>query len=378
MIGIRYKIKHSCPTLGEEEQEAVAKVIESGHIAMGEKVEEFEDALKKFVGRKHAIAVSSGTAALHLALLALKVDRRKNVMVMSEFCESVLQAIFHAGGIPLVCEYYFDSKDCRDYVIIAQNSLNKQRIGASLLTFNNALLIEDFTQTIGSVAEEDGRKSGTYGHISVCSFYATKLLTTGEGGVVFTDDDDVAEFVRSKRRYRKRERFSIRYNYEMTDIAAAMGIVQLKKLPSFLEKRKELWQKYFTLCGDIEEVFLVPSNYGYFKFYLGLTTIKTSLFIEAMEKLGVQCGRPFPRPLHRLMGYSDNGFEETSFVSDRLISFPLYPSLTHEEISYIVNCLKEVVKQFSPIVQANEKLLVRQARFLKTRRGEKDDCNPPA
>jgi len=197
-----YIIPHSKPTLCDEETEAVSKVIKSGHIAQGAKVEEFEESLARFIGVNGAVALSSGTAALHLGLLAMKIDSTDEVLLPSYVCTAPLNAVYHTGAQPRLCDIESDSYNISFESIEDKRTESTKAVVVPHIFGNTADLerieeagipiIEDCAQSIGSMYGEV--RSGSLGKFSIVSFYANKMMACGEGGALLSNDDEILSF----------------------------------------------------------------------------------------------------------------------------------------------------------------------------------------
>jgi len=245
-------IPHSRPTLDYTDEEALLTVIRSGHISQGKEVAALEGEFADFIGVKHAIAVSSGTAALHLSLVALGVGPGDEVILPDFVCTALLNAVRYVGATPILTDV-----NGEDYNIDVNEVAKKRsrKTGAVIVPHMFGLpadmealaaldlpLIEDCAQAVGSTYR--GKKTGCLGKLAIFSFSATKMLTTGEGGMVATDDDLIAAVVRDFREYDEKTTDGIRYNYKLTDMQGAMGRSQLKRLTAFINRRREIAYVY--------------------------------------------------------------------------------------------------------------------------------------
>ncbi|MBT6050483.1 MAG: hypothetical protein HOG49_27095, partial [Candidatus Scalindua sp.] len=204
-------------------------------------------------------------------------------------------------------------------------------------------VIEDCAQAIGAVYK--GRKVGSFGKLSCFSFYATKVLSTGEGGMVVSDSKSLLNKIRDFRDYDNKKNYTVRYNYKMMDIQAAMGITQLKKLNSFVLKRVNIAKRY---SSELQEFCNVPSlrykgrEHIFFRFPIqiqGSIPKALSFFSER----GVTCARPIFKPIHKYLQI--NGFPNTDTVWNNTISIPIYPSLTDKEFCKVLDVLKLYLKR---------------------------------
>jgi len=331
-------IPHSKPTLDADDYRSVMDVLQSGNLVQGEQVAGFEDAISSFVGVRNGVAVSSGTAALHLSLIALGAGEGDEVIIPSYVCSALLNAVLYVDALPVVADI-----DGSTFNIAVEDLKRKitKRTKAIIVPHMFGLpadideivslgipVIEDCAQSIG--ARHQGRNTGTFGVCSIFSFYATKMLATGEGGMILSDDDRFAGIARNLRDYDEKDIYSVGYNYKMTDIQAALGISQLKKLPSFIEKRRQIADLYNRSLRDIS--FPVPAvpdgqEHIYYRYILRLDD--SSGFMKEMQEIEIGCRRPVFKSLHEYLGLS--GYPVTERAMSRSVSIPLYPSLTDED-----------------------------------------------
>lgn len=335
-------IPHSRPTLGEEEVQAVAEVIRSGHIAQRDVVRKLEQAVAAKVGAPHAVATSSGTAALHLALRVLGVGVGDEVIIPSYVCSALLNAVRYVGAEPIIADIdrrsgNMDPDDAsrrisnRTKAAIVPHMFGLPAEMDAFLKLGIPV-IEDCAQTIGTTSK--GRPVGSLGHLSICSFYATKVLTTGEGGMVISGSAELMEKIRDLNEYDNKNDAIVRHNYKMTDMQAAMGLMQLQRLHRFISRRKEIAEKYRKSLETI--VFDLPPNneeHIYFRFIIDVGK-EVDRWIDHMGKENIAVARPVYRPLHILLGLE--GYPVTEFAWKSLVSLPIYPSLSDEEIDRIV------------------------------------------
>jgi len=255
-------IPHSAPFIGDEEIEAVARVLRSGHIAQGPEVEAFEKECADLVGRRYGVAVSSGTAALHLALDALGPAPSDCVAVPAYACASLVTAVRMHGSKPLLCDVGPDQNIDVDTIPTDTNTaIVPHLFGAPAAFPTDLTVVEDIAQSLGGSTGRDGR-------IAIASFYATKLMTTGEGGMVLTDDEALADHIRDRRDYDNRDDLQNRFAYKMTDFQAAMGRVQLRRLPAFIRRRKEIAEQYEQAFQGLPLVLPQASGHVFFRYVI--------------------------------------------------------------------------------------------------------------
>ncbi len=351
------------PLLGEEEKRAVSEVLASGVIAQGPKVSEFEQNFAEYIGVKHAIATSSGTTALHALLAARGIKEGDEVITTPFTFIATANAIKMAGATPVfvdVEEHSFNINP--ELVEKAITSKTKAIMPVHLYgrtadmdkvmriaNEHNLLVIEDACQAHG--AEFNGKKAGSFGD-GCFSFYPTKNMTTGEGGVITTDDDAVAKKARmfiSHGSEKKYHHDFIGYNYRMTDISAAIGIEQLKKLSSFNQERRSN-AIYLTENLKANKGVICPEITGghvFHQYTIRITSehrLSRDKVLDMLKEKGIGSAVFYPVPLHKqkaYSGYSDRSFPVAERLAEEVISLPVHPSLTKKELQYIVNVFKE-------------------------------------
>jgi len=336
-------IPHSRPTLGKEEIRRAVEVIESGHIVQGEKVREFENAFAARIGVNAAAAVSSGTAALHLALLGMEIGAGDEVIMPSFVCSALLNAVRYTGATPVPADINpqtcnLDPADVKKRITVRTRALIVPHLfglPADLkeLCKLNVPIIEDCAQAVGSTYKN--RPVGVFGHAAIFSFYATKVMTTGEGGMIISGSKGLINRVKDLREYDNCQEYKIRYNYKMTDIQAAIGLSQLARLENFIQRRRTIAEKYyraFKSCG----MQLPPRDPGhiYFRFVIKPITRAADWIEKATEKK-ITCSLPVHKPLHRLLKIE--GYSNTEQAWQQSISVPIYPSLTEKEHDRIID-----------------------------------------
>ncbi|MDO8226747.1 DegT/DnrJ/EryC1/StrS family aminotransferase [Bacillus cabrialesii] len=370
------------PDITNEELETVAETIKSGWISKGPKVIEFEKKLGEYLGAEHVISCNSGTAALHMALLALGVGEGDEVIVPSfTFCSSV-NVILHVGATPVfadICEddLCIDPEDVRQKLsprtkaVIAVHFAGYPANLAELSSIckeNGLYLIEDAAHALGT--RYKGKMIGTHGDAVCFSFYATKNITTGEGGALILKDEEAAERARlygwhgiTKNAWnRYGEKGSWRYDvllpgfkYNMTDIQAALGLVQLKRAAEIQEKRTRIANYYASeLTNQSERAELpltdIPSHITH-SWHLFILRVKKrgemerDQFIENMKAKHIGLSVHFI-PVHMHPYYKEHfpaKLPVTERIFPEIVSLPLYSQLSKEDCQYIVQSIKEVL-----------------------------------
>ena len=346
-------IPHSRPSLDDEEIRLLQAVLTSGQIAQGPQVESFEEELGSFHGLPPGVATSSGTTALHLALLSLGIGQGDEILLPSYVCSAPLHAVYHSGGTPVLVDVdpetgNMDPDDLkrrltpRSKVIITVHLFG---LPANLneISAHGLPVIEDCAQALG--AKFGKEKIGTLGDVAICSFYATKIITTGEGGMLLSNDAAILEKTRDLRDYDKKEHFSVRFNYKMTDLQAALGRSQLKKLERFLGQREALARVYNEELAALPCT-LPPSPEGriYYRYVVSIQE-KVREVIQKLLNMGIEVARPVYRPLHRYLNLEDYPGAEMAWKSH--LSLPIHPSLTSQDVHRVCQALQQALKENS-------------------------------
>jgi dTDP-4-amino-4,6-dideoxygalactose transaminase len=335
-------IPHSRPTLGEEEVKAVAAVIKSGHIAEGEVVARFEKTFAGKRGVQHAVAVRSGTAALHLALLAMGLGPDEEVIIPSYVCTALLHAVQYVGARPVPAEidpltYNIDPDDVKKRITTRTGAIIVPHMFGLAADLDKLLkldvpIIEDCAQAVGGTYQQ--KILGTFGDIAIFSFYATKVMATGEGGMVTSNSPEIIERVRDLKTYDQKKSDQVRYNYKMTDVQAALGEMQLGRLDDFIEGRRKIARQYFKSLKSLDiKISAEKAGHIYYRFVVGLET-DCDWFIRKLAQKAVGCARPVFLPIHRHLKM--DGYPVTDKVWETSLSIPIYPSLNNSEIEQII------------------------------------------
>lgn len=322
------QIPHSATTLGPEESKAAARVIESGRVSQGAEVEAFEDECAAFVGRRYGVAVNSGTSALQLALHVLGVNGGSRVAQPSYACASLITATHQQGAEPLLfdaaAEYNVDAEliadDCEAAIVV-------HLFGATASLPAHPRVIEDIAQSFGG-------KTGCGGVVSITSFYATKLMTTGEGGMLFTDDEALADDAHDLRDYDNRDVYRPRHAFKMTDIQAAIGRVQLETLPEFLVQRRSIAARYHEAFDQLPLDLPRRNDHVFFRYVVALD--QRDALETRLQRLGIDAKRPVYRPAHRYLGGECPGADR---AHRRCISLPIYPALGTSDVNRVIDAV---------------------------------------
>jgi dTDP-4-amino-4,6-dideoxygalactose transaminase len=303
-----------------------------------------------YLGLTGGVAVSSGTAALEVALRTLGIGPGDEVILPSYVCAAPWLAIQRVGAMPRLVDIELDTFNI-DPSAVRQALTSKTKallvphlfgLPADLTALERLgiPIIEDCAQTLG--AREQGRPVGSVGVLTVCSFYATKLLCTGEGGMVLSRDKSLLERARMLREYDEAPSLqSAATNAKMTDLQAAIGLAQLNRLTFFLERRSWLADEYrATLNGiGLRQPIVPPGRtHVYYRFVVRIPDLRdqvdgVSNWIARFERHGVQCRKPVFRSLHRYLEL--DGFSASEEAERTALSIPLFPSLTDEDVAQV-------------------------------------------
>lgn len=354
------------PQMGPEELELVASALASGQLAQGERVHQFEERFADFVGTPHAIATSSGTTAIHLALLALGIGPGDEVITVGFTFIASATPILHVGARPVFADieprtYTMDPGQvealitARTRAIMPVSLYGRPANMPAILEIaerHGLPVIEDACQAHG--AELAGRRSGSWG-MGVFSFYPTKNMTSGEGGMVTTTDPQVATAVRLLREHGMRVRYHhdlLGYNFRMSDIHASIGLAQLEKLPAANERRRAIAGRYAQeLVGvlpPLESPGVKPVHHQY-----TLRVTRRDDYMDRMHSAGVGTSVYYPIPVHRQIPLLDAGYGAvtlpvTERLVDEIVSIPVHPSLTDDEVTQVIDASNAAAAELGP------------------------------
>ncbi len=365
---MKIKIPIAKPLLGAEEFEAVKRVMESGILAHGPEVEAFEKEFAEYIGVKHAVAVANGTAALDIALKAIGVGPGDEVITTPFTFIATSNAVLFQGAKPVFADidpetYNLDpdnvlekitSKTKAIIVVHLYGHPAEMKAFKEIAEDHSLYLVEDSAQAHG--AEYNGVKAGSMGDVGAFSFYPTKNMTTGEGGMITTNNDEIARKARLLRNHGQSEKYLhviLGYNLRMTSIVAAIGRVQLKKLDEFNEKRRrnavELTREIKTIKGLKPPVEKSYAKHVYHQYVVWVgeeyPLTRDELRKHLLEKgigTAVHYPRPiFQQPLYKKLGYPQNICPNSIEASKHVLSIPVHPALSSEDIKYILEALRE-------------------------------------
>jgi perosamine synthetase len=337
-------ISHNKPTLGQREVIAAKRVINSGWVAQGREVVAFEDEISDFFGldSRSAVVVSSGTSALFLALWVLQ-SKGSRVGVPVYSCSALRNAVEMAGAIPIYIDCKEDSPNIdlnAEQVSMIDILISPSMYGIPIDVQSNRSykVIEDLAQAFG--AKENGERIGLRGEIGICSFYATKIITSGgQGGVVFSNDINLIDEIKDYREFDNRRDEKIRFNFQMTDVQAAIGREQLSQFSTFNQKRDEIFSIYKSAglnlldCNNTKNT---PVRYR-----AVLRVKKPKIIINRLKTYGVRAIVPIE--LDELLDDSIS-YKNAEYISRHTVSLPIYPDLDNniaKKISQVVTDIKQ-------------------------------------
>jgi dTDP-4-amino-4,6-dideoxygalactose transaminase len=391
------KIHMSSPDLSDADRQAVQSVLETTQLSMGPKIKAFEDAFRALTGAKHAIGVNSGTAGLHLCVRAAGVDAGDIVITTPFSFISSTNVILFEKAVPVfvdvdpitgnidpellseaVEDLFLGGKAARRWLPRRLPSVNQERLGGvkailpvdvfgqpadydvinPLASQYDLAVIEDSCEALGG--EYKGRIAGTLGDYGVFAFYPNKQITTGEGGMIITDDDQAADFMRALRNQGRApgdtwlQHTHLGYNYRLDEMSAALGLSQIDRLEGLLTKRAQVAEWYAQYLADIEEITppqLVESTtrVSWFVYVIrvdeGIDRDKLALILEE-EGIPV---RPYFAPIHiqpymvKMFGYQRGDYPVTEDLGDRSLALPFSSKMTEEEVVTVCQSIADAL-----------------------------------
>ena len=373
------------PDIGEDEIQAVVETLRSGWLTTGPKVRQFEEDFARYIGCRHAVAVNSATSALHLALEAVGIKAGDEVLVPTLTFAATAAVVLHLQAKPKLV-------DCRPETLNLDPDQLERAITAKtraiipvhmtglpcemgrileIAKAHNLRVIEDAAHALPARFQE--QRVGTIGDITCFSFYATKTITTGEGGMATTENPEWAERMRimglhgiSKdawKRYTAEgswyyEILSPGYKYNLTDLAAAIGIQQLKKCDQFWQARQRIAAQYAEGFQDVPEI-ITPAlardgQHAWHLYILQLNLerlrISRNEFVELLKQYQIGTSVHFiPLHLHpyyrETFGYRPQDLPQASAAFERIVSLPLYPKMTEAQVLQVISAVREIVRQ---------------------------------
>lgn len=353
------------PICTKEMQDAALHALQNEKFIAGESVTKFEEEFARYCGTRYAVAVSSGTAALHLSLLAMGVKPGDEIITVANSFIATSNSIIHAHAVPTFC----DAND--DYLIDVpqiQKKIKKKTKGIlpvhlygnpadmdeinTLVQKQKLFVVEDVAQAHG--ASYKGKKAGNLAHVGCFSFYSTKNMTVcGDGGMVTTNDEKIAQQIVSLRNHGRTGQdihTAIGFTARLNTVNAAIGRVQLRHLDEWVEQRRNVAQHYQSLLSDIEEITLPPGDKNGKKPSYHLYVIQTQQrnnLIDFLRKAGIICLIHYPTPIplqpiyKELYHYKEGDFPASEHQAQHILDLPMFPELQNTQVTYISEKIHE-------------------------------------
>jgi len=374
------QIHLSRPDITRKEIDAVCAVLRTPDLSLGPKLNQFEQAFAQYIGRKRAVAVNSGTSGLFLALLALDIGPGDEVITTPFTFIASATSIMMTGAKPVFVDIEpvslnIDSSKIEAHITPKTKAVLPVEVFGNPAGFDhicqiarkhNIHVVEDSCEALGTVLK--GKKAGTFGTLSAFGFYPNKQITTGEGGIILTDDDRLADICLSLRnqgrgsdsRWLSHERLG--YNFRLSDINCCLGIVQLARIDEILAKRRQVAKWYQQYLADVPQL-IVPTQppqtqMSWFVFVVrlrGQAAQKRDDIITEMQNRSIQVSNYFP-PVHlqpvmvQHFGYTTGCFPVTETVSKSTIALPFYNNLPKDQVRTVCTTLKEILDKNLPVV----------------------------
>jgi perosamine synthetase len=369
------RIPLSLPDITRAEADAMLSVLLSGRLSLGPKLTEFERAVAEYCGVEHAVAVNSGTSGLHLCILALGVGEGDEVITVSFSFVASANVIRYVGARPVFVEIDRDTMNIdpgkieaaitpRTRAIVLVHAFGRPAAVGDIIDIarrHNLGLIEDACEALG--AEYRGMKVGTFGDAGVFAFYPNKQITTGEGGVIVTSDARIAEMARRLRNQGRDpsgdwyEHMELGYNYRIPEFSCAIGVEQMKRIGSILERRGEIARRYEQILAQNPDMVTPPleSENGRISWFAYVVRLGDRFgredrdwIVAEMRSRGIECQRYFA-PIHlqplyrRSYGYRDGYLPVTEQVAARTIALPFFNRITDEQIVEVCDTLADLI-----------------------------------
>ena len=353
------------PYITKEEEKYVLEVLHSGILSIGPKIKEFENKFAKFVGAKYACAVSSGTAGLHLAMIAAGIGKDDEVITSPFSFVASANSILYVGAKPVFVDidpatYNLNPEEIEKKITPKTKAILVVHIFGQSADMDPILkiakkyklkIIEDACESIG--AEYKGKKVGTFGESAVFAFYPNKQMTTGEGGMIVTDDEKIDRLCRSLRNQGRAEDMQwldherLGYNYRMDELSAAVGLAQIEKIDFLISERRKIAGWYSKLLSKYHELIQVPeiagNNTHTWFVYVVLPKNKKIVRDELINQLAAEgvSTKPYLPSIHlfsfykKMFGHKEGDFPVSESVSNRAIALPFYIGLKESDVKYI-------------------------------------------
>lgn len=361
----------SRPDIDESDIQAVTDVLRSGTLSLGSQVPAFEHEIASFVGATHAVAVNSGTSALHLCLRTLQIGEGDEVITTPFSFIASANCMLFEKAVPVFVDiepatYCIDPSRIEAAITPKTKAILAVDVFGylcdwdalrSIASRHHLALIEDSCEALGS--SRGARNAGTFGDCGTFAFYPNKQMTTGEGGIIVTNRDDIAQAARAMRNQGRDpeanwlEHKMLGYNYRLSDIHAALGRSQLQRLPRLIEQRSQIVSWYHEELSGLQDALHLPVTQegvaiSWFVYVIRLnescSRTQRDALIAYLKDHGIGCNTYFPaihlQPFYRDRGHAEGDFPLTEALSDRTIALPFFASMTREEVATVAQTLK--------------------------------------
>ncbi len=371
MVG--QKIPLSAPDITEAEINAVVDVLKTPQLSLGPKLPQFEQLISKYIGVKHAIAVNSGTSALHLIVRSLGISEGDEVITTPFSFVASANCLLFERAKPIFVDIDPVTLNIDTTKIeVKITDKTKAILGVDLFGLpadwlrlqsiakeHKLKLIEDSCEALG--AELNGQKAGTFADAGCFAFYPNKQITTGEGGVIVTDDEEIAALCRSMRNQGRSEQGQwlqherLGYNYRLSDINCALGVAQMQRIDELLNKRDKVAEMYNQRLKDVQALRLLTSAPGakrsWFVYVViledGYSQSDRDNILQKLQAKGIGCSDYFSpihlQPFYISMGYKQGDFPAVEKIAQRTIALPFFNNLNEKQIDYVVSTLKPLL-----------------------------------
>lgn len=373
-------IPYGKQTIEQDDIQAVVDVLKSDFLTTGPKIAEFEQTVADYVGAKYAVAISNGTSALHAACFAAGIGPGDEVITTPLTFAASANCVLYCGGTPVFADvdpktYNIDPDDIRRKITDRTKAIIAVHLAGqpcdmdaihSIAREHGLIVIEDGAHALGSVYK--GKKVGSLSDMTTFSFHPVKPITTGEGGMIVTDNED---FYKKMVLFRSHgitrddsmmtrndgpwfyQQFDLGYNYRITDIQCALGCSQMKKLDRFLARRKEIVARYNEAFADCDNIItpyqLSDTESGWHLYIVQVKNCDRRQVFENMREKGIGVNVHYI-PVYMHPYYQENGYENVHCANaeeiySHIISLPLYPGLTSEQQDYVIDTLKSLCEE---------------------------------
>ena len=373
-------IPYGKQTIEQDDIQAVVDVLKSDFLTTGPKIAEFEQTVADYVGAKYAVAISNGTSALHAACFAAGIGPGDEVITTPLTFAASANCVLYCGGTPVFADvdpktYNIDPEDIRRKITDRTKAIIAVHLAGqpcdmdaihSIAREHGLIVIEDGAHALGSVYK--GKKVGSLSDMTTFSFHPVKPITTGEGGMIVTDNED---FYKKMILFRSHgitrddsmmtrndgpwfyQQFDLGYNYRITDIQCALGCSQMKKLDRFLARRKEIVARYNEAFADCDNIItpyqLSDTESGWHLYIVQVKNCDRKQVFENMREKGIGVNVHYI-PVYMHPYYQEHGYENVHCANaeeiySHIISLPLYPGLTSEQQDYVIDTLKSLCEE---------------------------------